>query len=74
MTQTAKDLIDSSITHDNISSARHTEELAEALQAVCDDSVEGNDVVEYWACDDAGDGMDWRVHLLRPEHHGYESL
>lgn len=35
--------------------------IAADLAALCDDSVENGDVIEYWGTDDDGD--EWRVHL-----------
>lgn len=52
----AQDLIESSITTSSITHEDYTEDLAEELAELCDDSVDAGDVVEFW-------GSDWRVHL-----------
>lgn len=59
---TATDLIARSVSHTEIVTAAYDAEIAAALEAACEDSVEANDdVTEYWGTTEAGD--EWRVHL-----------
>jgi len=58
---TIDDLITESVTHDQIAHATATPELLADLTAQCDDSVQNDDVMEFWGTRD--DGEEWRVHL-----------
>lgn len=60
--QEADDLIARSIEHDEIVSAKWTDELADELSTRSDDWTTNGDVLEFWG-EDSGD--DWRVHLVK---------
>lgn len=55
------DLIQRSVSHNEIAHAEHSEYLAAHLLAECDDWVENGDITEYWGEHENGD--EWRVHL-----------
>lgn len=61
----AAKLIARSISHDEAVTVEYDAEIATALEALCEDSVDGagldGDVTEYWGTTEAGD--EWRVHL-----------
>ena len=59
---TAKELILESIWTDSIIHAEYSRELEAALIAMCDDSAESLDCLEFWG---AETGSDWRIHLDR---------
>lgn len=59
----AQDLIERSVSHTEIARAAWSEELAAALLLESEDSVETEEVVEYWGTRE--DGAEWRVHLSR---------
>jgi hypothetical protein len=62
---TVTTLIERSAATDSVVHADYTDELADALETVCEASVENGPVTEYWGCD--SDGDTWRVHLDMPQ-------
>lgn len=55
------DLIQHSISYNEIAHADYSDDLALDLMIACDDWVESGTVCEYWGTTDNGD--EWRVHL-----------
>ncbi len=65
-TMDADDLIERSISHNEIVTAPYTPYLAHDLWSESDDNVAADDLThEYWgtAADDSGSELPWRVHL-----------
>jgi hypothetical protein len=63
MNQTAADAIARSISHNEIVNIAFDASASKALRTACDDSVDTEDVTEYWGTTE--DGYDWRVHMAR---------
>lgn len=61
MNTVAERAIARSSSHNEIVTIDFDAESAKELQLACDDSVDANDVTEYWGTTDAGD--EWRVHV-----------
>lgn len=59
--KSAKDLIEQSILHDEITHAPHSVGLHDALLILCGDYVENGPTVEFWG--ETDEGEEWRVHL-----------
>jgi hypothetical protein len=59
---TAQELIDRSISHNEITHAEFAADIAEELAAASENGGTRNDsVTEYWGITESGD--EWRVHL-----------
>lgn len=56
----AEQAIERSISHNEIVNLEYDADTAADLRSVCDDTVRGNEVTEYWG---TKDGSEWRVHM-----------
>ena len=62
----AMELIERSISHNEIAHGTYDAETAFELESLSDESVENGDEIEYWGVDDAAaEWRVWRVHLDR---------
>ena len=62
---TAQDLIERSISHNEIAHSEYDAEIAEQLWILSENGGTWNDsVIEYWGI---LDGDEWRVHLVHAE-------
>jgi hypothetical protein len=68
MSNVAEQAIQRSISHTEIVTIDYDAAVAADLAVECDDSVEANEVTEYWGTD--ADGNEWRVHMRRTEAAG----
>ena len=59
--QQAQELIDQSISRDEITHAEFDADIAEELEAASDGGTRNDSVTEYWGVTESGD--EWRVHL-----------
>lgn len=57
---TAEQAIERSISHFSIVKLEYDANTAAELRSLCDDTVRGNEVTEYWG---TKDGSEWRVHM-----------
>ena len=63
----ARDAIENSISHTEISYCDDSPENRQYLREKCDDRVDAGEVLEFWKNDEK-DGMEWRVHIkIDPE-------
>lgn len=56
-----RDAIDESKRSNDIVTVKESARARALLKELCDDSVEANEVIEFWGRDI--DGIEWRVHM-----------